>query len=301
VNESAIALHEGVHNIPAERYHADPCIEPSLSNSLAQILLSASPMHAWLAHPRLNPKHEREESSTFDLGSAAHTVLLEGGWDQVVEVVADDWKKNVAKEARNEIRAAGKLPVLTKHFLALRQMVPVAEMYIASNPDLQGLVADGRPETTLIWREGPTWFRCRPDLRSEDGVVIMDYKSTTSAAPHVFERQIERMGYDVQGAFYLRGNRAVGAPDDCRFIFLAQEITPPYACQAIGLAPSYVAMGDMKVSRAIQTWRACMATGRWPAYLPQTVWAEVPEWAEKRFGEREQLHEQFDEELAGQA
>jgi hypothetical protein len=292
-------LAEGIHDIPADEYHADPCPAPSLSNSLAQILLNHSPMHAYVSHPRLNPRQEPRDSSRFDLGSAAHAVLLEGGWDMVEEVHADDWRKKAAQEARDSIRAEGRLPVLSSTYRALQQMVPVAQMYISSNPDLEGLDTDGRPETTLIWREGPTWFRCRPDLRSQDGVVIMDYKTTTSAAPHAFERQIERMGYDVQGAFYLRGNRALGAPDDCRFIFLAQEISPPYACQAIGLAPSYVAMGDMKVQRAIQTWRACMASGKWPAYMTRTVWAEVPDWAEKRFAERGL--EQYDEELAGQA
>lgn len=294
-------LHEGIHNIPASEYHADPAPVPSLSNSIAQVLLTSSPMHAWTKHPRLNPHCERDDSSRMDIGSAAHAVLLEGGWGMVEEVPADDWRKKASQEARDAIRAEGRIPVLTAMYRALQQMVPVAQAYMATNPDLKGLETDGRPETTLIWREGPTWLRCRPDLRADDGVVIMDYKTTTSAAPHVFERQIERMGYDVQGSFYLRGNRAVGAPSDSRFIFLAQEITPPYACQAIGLAPSYLAMGDMKVDRAIQTWRACMASGRWPAYLPQTVWAEVPDWAEKRFAERDQIMEQYDEELAGQA
>lgn len=291
----------GIYEMPAEQYHADPAPAPSLSNSIAQILLTQSPMHAWFAHPRLNPKRPPDEDSRLDLGSAAHAVLLEGGWDRVVEVLANDWKTKAARESRDEIRAAGKLPVLAKHYAALQEMVPVAEMYIASNPDLQGLLTNGSAESTIVWREGPLWLKCRPDLRADDGVVLMDYKTTTSASPLVFERQIERMGYDVQGAFYLRGNRAIGAPDDSRFIFLAQEITPPYACQAIGLAPSYVAMGDIKVDRAIKTWRACMTTGKWPAYLPQTVWAEVPDWAEKRFADRDQLMEQYDEELATQA
>src|SRR4051812_43711235 len=64
--------------IAAEDYHRDICPEPSLSNSLAGILLSRSPKHAWLAHPRLNPNYKPEESKVFDKGSAAHALLLEG-------------------------------------------------------------------------------------------------------------------------------------------------------------------------------------------------------------------------------
>src|SRR5262245_50563917 len=68
----------GIYDIPLAEYLADPCPAPSLSASIAHILLSQSPRHAWEAHPRLNPHYEPEEAEAFDLGTAAHAYLLEG-------------------------------------------------------------------------------------------------------------------------------------------------------------------------------------------------------------------------------
>ncbi|WP_242401117.1 hypothetical protein [Acetobacter okinawensis] len=46
----------GIYDLPEAQYHADPCPTPSLSNSVARILLDESPMHAHFSHPRLNPE-----------------------------------------------------------------------------------------------------------------------------------------------------------------------------------------------------------------------------------------------------
>jgi len=68
----------GIYDIPETDYHADPIAEPSLSSSIAKILLARSPRHAWANHPRLNPNQEPETRREFDFGSAAHAMLLEG-------------------------------------------------------------------------------------------------------------------------------------------------------------------------------------------------------------------------------
>ena len=65
----------GVYDLPMAEYHADPCPEPSLSSSIIRLLCSASPLHAWTAHPRLNAAYVAEESDRFDVGTAAHALL----------------------------------------------------------------------------------------------------------------------------------------------------------------------------------------------------------------------------------
>src|SRR6266571_488600 len=75
----------GIYTLTAEQYHADPAPTASLSSSVASILLDQSPLHAWLAHPRLNHSYVREDAnSRFDLGSAAHMMLLERREDKIV-------------------------------------------------------------------------------------------------------------------------------------------------------------------------------------------------------------------------
>ena len=48
----------GIHVWSHEEYLSDPCPEPSLSRSIADILMAQSPLHAWCAHPRLGNKSE---------------------------------------------------------------------------------------------------------------------------------------------------------------------------------------------------------------------------------------------------
>ena len=46
------ALVTGWHELSDEVYHADPCPSPSLSSSIANLVIDKSLMHAWRAHPR---------------------------------------------------------------------------------------------------------------------------------------------------------------------------------------------------------------------------------------------------------
>ena len=69
----------GLYDMPEADYHADPCPEPSLSSTLARLMVNRSPRHAWTASPRLNPDHEPVNKETFDVGRAAHAVLLGRG------------------------------------------------------------------------------------------------------------------------------------------------------------------------------------------------------------------------------
>ena len=51
----------GIYGMSEDCYHADPADAPSLSASIAKILIAETPLHAWTAHPKLNPNFVREE------------------------------------------------------------------------------------------------------------------------------------------------------------------------------------------------------------------------------------------------
>lgn len=274
-------MQAGIHTIPADQYHADPCAEPSLSSSVANILLRQSPLHAWHAHPRLNPNYQPAEDSRFDIGSAAHALLLERDGSHIVWIEADDWRTKAAKEARDLARAEGRLPILARYQAQLARMVDVARATVAAS-ELPDLLTTGRPEQTLLWQDESIWCRSRVDLLAAD--VILDYKTTDNADPETFIRQIGRMGYDVQAEFYRRGAAACGR--QAAFIFLAQEITEPYACSLIALANSYVEIAQDKVKRAMQCWKLCLESGRWPSYPIRVHHAEPPQWELAEFEAR---------------
>lgn len=277
----------GAHTISAERYHADPCEVPSLSSSIAKILIDQSPLHAWTAHPRLNPNYVAEEKEAFDIGSAAHALLLEGQ-DRMVIVKADDWRTKIAREARDQARAEGKHPVLEAKYQDVMKMRDVAVRAIAECADLSGLtLADGKSEQVIVWEDlGGVVCRARIDFLANGEIVILDYKSTTDAAPRAFNRQIARMGYHYQDEFYSRGVEKVFGRRP-KFIFLAQETTAPHACSFHGCAPSLKAIAEQDVGYAIRTWGGCLAANRWPAHAQRIHWAEAMPWQMNEHMERE--------------
>lgn len=280
------ALGVGIHWIAADVYHADPCEQPSLTSTIARILTADSPLHAWTAHPRLNPEYENTEAAHFDIGTTAHELLLEG--EANVEVIeADSWRTKAAQEQRDAAYQAGKQPLLTHQWAEVDRMVQAARKQLARINADPAIFENGLPEQTLIWDEDGVTCRARLDWLHDGYVAIDDYKtSSRTANPAGFSRSLFNMGYDVQAAFYLRGlERLTGAVAEWRWV--VQETAPPYALSVVSLSPAAIGLANAKVDYAIARWRECLTTGRWAGYPTEVCYAELPGWEEARWFEKE--------------
>jgi len=266
----------GIYTMSAEHYHADPCDVPSLSCSIAKILLNQTPAHAWLAHPRLNPNQPAEqEASRLDIGTAAHALLLEGV-DSIAVCDFDDWRKKEAQAMRDDARAAGKIPLLSRQYEDINAMVSIAkDAALKAGFNLSA----GKPEQTVIWQEGDTHCRARVDWLSADRDLIIDYKTTALPNPAAWMRAIGSNGYDVQASFYQRGvqklNRNAMEPE---FVFMVQETEAPYCCYFVELSATLQEIGRVKVEKALAIWSACMKSNNWPGYPSGTMEAEAMPW-----------------------
>lgn len=266
-------MNPGFHVVPSEAYHADPCAAPSLSSSIAQILLRESPRKAWSSHPKLNPDFKPDTDQKFDLGSCAHAVFLEDKKDGIAVAEFDDWRTKAAREFRDAARATGRIPLLAKHFEAVNRMTSVAKAFVQESEVAEFWNApDAKSEVTAVWKEGSVWLRARFDRFSQAKQFIGDYKTTENVAPEAFSKQILRMGYHIQDAFYRRACRNLGLPE-VRFVFLAQSVEAPHECSLHGCDPALQQIADAEVDRAVQTWRVCLQTGRWPSYGGRIHWA----------------------------
>lgn len=278
------------HDVPTADYFADPCPSPSLTQSLAKILIERSPLHAWYAHPRLNPNYQHDDDTKFDIGNIAHTLMI-GRGKEIVVLDFDDWRTNAAKEAREAAAAEGKLAVLGEKFMVAQAMVRAAHEGLelagcgdAFKPE------NGNGEIVAAWQEGSLWFRTMIDWASVQSPVFYDLKTTgMSAAPHGIDRLMATAGWDVQAAFQERGLDAIDLERAGRrkFRFVAQEDEPPYALTVCELPESTMTMGRKKVDHAIKIWRECMEANRFPGYPPEIVFPQYPGWAETQWLERE--------------
>lgn len=289
-------LGPGIHSFIAEDdYHRDPCAEPSLSASMAKLLVSQSPLHAWTAHPRLNPNWAPDVSSKQqDIGTAAHALLL-GVGKGIQEIPFGDYRSNAAKEARIRARAAGMVPVLSDDVADVRAMVLSAVQQVTAHEI--GNVFDGcKAEQTMVWRDGETWCRARidclpADFTGEGRARLVDYKTTSgSAEPDAFASRLYGMDGDIQAAFYERGLlKLYPNVREVEFLFIAQETEPPYGLSVVSLGNMALDQAREKVEEAFKVWRACMKADRWPGYPPRVCRVDPPGWTSKQHEERKIL------------
>src|SRR5882724_379572 len=245
----------GVYDMPDHEYHDDPVPGGSLSSSGARKLLPPY-CPARFHYERDNPP---ESSPEFEFGKAAHRVVLGAGPDVAV-VNAEDWHRV------NEMAGA-----LARH--------PVAGKLF--NP------ACGKAEQSLFWvddRSG-VWRRARLDWLPDPGtgrLVLVDYKTCGSASPESLQRAVYNYGYHQQASWYLDGARALGMDQHPVFLFVFQEKTAPYLVTVVQPDTDMLRVGARRNIQALDLYRECTATGRWPGYSDEIELVSLPAWVETR-------------------
>ncbi|MEU9498194.1 PD-(D/E)XK nuclease-like domain-containing protein [Streptomyces sp. NPDC048196] len=274
----------GVYDLTAEEYHADPVPCGSLSSSGARRLLppSCPALFRW------EQDHPQPPKATFDFGHAAHKLVLGVGPD-LVALDFDDWRTKAARQERDELRAAGAVPLLRDDYQQVLDMAAAIRQHpMASRLFEPG---SGTAESALVWRDGPTGVMRRAllDWRPAPGpgrMIIRDYKTARSADPAAVARAVHEYGYHQQADWYRAGCRALGLCDEtAEFVFVVQEKTAPYLVTVVQLDAMAMRIGAARNRRAIETYAKCVETGRWPGYADDVAYLSLPPYAEIRDSE----------------
>ena len=277
-------LKPGVYRIPEADYHADPCKTPSASASILKILDTKSARHAWHEHPRLNPAYEPKVATKFDLGSAGHALVL--GDETDFEVIQETgYRTNAAKEARDNARANGLIPILQDQWDATRRMADAVFPQLEAH-ELGNFLKGTTSTVTLVWEEDGVLCRALLDWHYDDepetALIWGDFKTTSDGAnPRGVSRRLIGTGADIQASHYRSGLAAhYGANRKRRFVFLMAETTPPYAVSVVEFSAGAMILADHKRARAMRRWKQCLAENRWPGYSSKVVEIEPTGWAE---------------------
>jgi PDDEXK-like domain of unknown function (DUF3799) len=274
--------------VTSAAYHRDETgrDQPSLSKSILHLLLEQSPAHAWAAHPKLNPDFEAKDEARFDIGTASHSILLEGV-DKIEVCPYPDWRTKAAQEQRDEARANGLVPLLVDQAQTVRAMIAAIRSQLEQHDCRPVPFTDGKPEQTIVWEEDGVLCRALVDWIRDDLVAVDDLKTTSASAdPRAWTRRtMWTIGAGIQARWYQRGMKAVhGVEPDFRFV--VAETSPPYAISVVDLAPAAIALADAQIDYGLTIWKECLATDTWPAYPRQVASAEPPAWMEADWLER---------------
>lgn len=289
-------MNEGIYELSMKQYLADPCPNPSFTSSAANAILGRSARHAWHEHCRLNPNYTERHDTKFDLGTAVHSLFLEGDDTQLVEIEHDSFRTKAAREERDGAYNAGLTPLLTKHVEQARLIADASKQHLADCDELANRFSKRLTERTLIWTEpGKLWARARPDLISDDSKLVLNYKTTgTNAEPESYGRgYLNRGGLQVQAYHHCRAVEMVLKVMP-KYVWMVQEVDPPYECSFPGMAPSLHDFASEQWSYALHVWHGCMQDNEWPGYPKRIAWLEAPIWAVKQFCDRPDVEDVID-------
>lgn len=260
-----------LRGVSHQEYHQDLLPgAPRLSRSIAVRLLQQSPLHAWAAHPKLGgqaveePEEDAQLQARLDTGSLLHMLLL-GSGVQVAVVEADSWRTNAAKDAREEARSNGLLPVLAGKYNAAQATAKA----IRESLHRYGVHPEAyEPEATALWDSGFVPSKARMDLLALGLGEVADLKIVDRISLRAFEAGVDRYGLDIQAAAYTEAVETCHPAIAGRvsFEFLLVERLPPHDVAIVPLSPSLIDLGAQKWRRARSIWARCLESGVWPGF-----------------------------------
>lgn len=258
---------------------ADYFRHPALSASGAKKLLAPS----CPARFQWEREHGQEHRTAFDVGHAVHAQVLGVGAETVV-IDAADWKTKADREARDEVYAAGKVPLLAADAAAVQAMTEA----VRADPEAGALLAEGRPEQSAFWTDWTTGIdrRARLDwltIHGDGGATVVDLKTTASAEPGKFSRSVADFGYALQAAWYIEAVQALGLAERVRFVFVVVEKSAPHLVGVYELADEWLTIGRQQVEEALSVFAACTAADVWPSYTEGVRLLQPPSWLARQY------------------
>lgn len=268
---------DGIHpNVPAHVYH-QRILGLVSKSALDELAKAPARYKAWIDGIVGN-----DSTPALEFGAAFHCALLEPErFKQTYVVVPDfgDCRKTENKTKRDEWRREN----------GHKQVLEVADAWrikgmceaVRSHALAGKMLVDGEAEQTILWTDEETGLKCkvRTDYLIRQFETAVDVKSTTSAHPKAFVKDVFRYGYHLQHALYRAGLAAVDVPTK-HFVFIAVEKEPPYLVGVHALDDRGVRIGHFRVRELLTTMAECMKTREWPGYPEKIQMLETPPWAD---------------------
>ncbi len=221
----------------------------------------------------------RKESSSFDLGSSVHSMLLEPELNLVVEGTetrrGKDW--TAMKEAAD---FAGKILLPRKEYQLAEQMAQAALF----TPHVAELIGDKHAikEASYFVKE-PVLdmdLKCRPDGLLPHKNMMFDIKTCQDASPRGFSKAVRDYCYDIQASYYKHCMELEGFTID-RFLFICIEKQNPFIVQAHELSGEYLDHAKKRMMDTLKIIKEADMTGDYTTGWPEVNTIALPSWMVK--------------------
>lgn len=300
---------EGLYDIPLWRYHSDICAAPSVSSSEIRTLAESG--EEYFAKSKYNPEYNPLEEYKahirhFKFGHAAHARILMGAEDWHKEdfiLIPPKWSKKTFRTKdlaewvwMQEVRKG--LIAIFEHEVAA---VDAMAAKIMDHPEANALFEYGIPELSLIFKEGETYVKARPDIlpvRPVDpkgkiikkrelltsatkyalgSTLISDFKTIDDNSPALCKYAITKWGYDLKLANVGLASCRLFDVDfaDLTFGLVFQKSKTPWGITTIEVDPhgDYMHMLVAKAIYGMHQFAKGMepVTGEWEGYVTEIL------------------------------
>lgn len=242
---------DGIHyKVPFDHYLA----QDRVSKTGLWDIYERSPAHALVA---------KEESNAMRNGAAIHCAVLEP--DEFTSRFVRGAENRRGNRWLNLVEEHGADNVLTyeeyDNALALRDAIR-HDKYVKL---LTGPLA--HREVSAFATDPVTGLktRMRADGYVPGHAMMQDLKTTTDARAIPFRQKVRAFGYHLQEAHYKKTWKDAGA-EVKYFVFIVVEPKPPFAFKIYDLGPDTIAEGEEIRRIAMEKWKSCVDSGKWPGY-----------------------------------
>jgi hypothetical protein len=268
-------------------------------------LIAKSPLHFYAEH--IGKTARKEETEAMQKGTLLHRCVLEpdtmsGAFyvepetleidlarlkkltsAKVVTQTADDkavveWNSSF-KEADAWAAAHADRPIITREFA---QHISSMRDAVWSHKVARELLKDAQTERCLFANDSKgTLRKARLDLIPRGGNTLADLKTCLSADDREMSKAIDKLGYYRQAAFTLALCEMLGMEWQ-NWCLICVENTPPHDVVVYPIDELAIRVGHNEIEGAIQTYRNCLETGKWPGRCEGLADAiTLPSWRTK--------------------
>ena len=273
-------LFADAHTAAIEQGATPGCFHLDMSNADYHSL-PESVSCSGLKHLLRSPAHYQTYlNSPFDdkpnIGTALHCAVLEPEVFEKTYAFYSGDRRGKAFGAFVE-ENPGKIVLSEKEWITVQRMLK-AIMTFDEYPLWEALRASRR-EMSVFWTDEETGVQCRVRFDAIcSPFAILDLKTTTDARPDQFIKQAVRLDYDLQAAMYTEAARRFTG-ELMEFNFIAVEEDEPNGIWLMPAGQSMLDNGWAKFRKALETYKRCTETGRWPNYTNARTTLEMPRYA----------------------
>lgn len=237
------------------------------------------------AHYEHNQTEKRKDTEALRRGRAVSLAIFEPERFRTSFTVYEDRKAGKEWEKFKAAQAPG-VEILKEKEYSLAKALAKA---VLSSEMARPYVTGGKGEVSICWtHQTPTIggvegyeVQCkgRLDFVPANVFALSDVKTTRSAEPEAFGRQVINLGYHVAGAWYVDAWKKLTG-EKRPFYFVAVEATAPHVVQVYRLTDRQEEIGREIYRQRLDRLDLCRKESRWPGYAEAVMDLPIPKWAD---------------------